>query len=99
MEKSTSFPSEEKFCLIDQLRRAAVTITSNIAEGFNRKTPLDKIHFYYTAISSVSEIQSQLYIAHDLQYITVKTFSNLMSESVEIHKLINGLIKYMKNHT
>ncbi|OGK30991.1 hypothetical protein A3F29_04275 [Candidatus Roizmanbacteria bacterium RIFCSPHIGHO2_12_FULL_33_9] len=88
------FPSEEKFGLIDQLRRASISITSNIAEGFSRRTSKEKIRFYYTAFGSLLEIQSQLLISRDLNYF--KDTERIFAKSVEIKKLISGLIKSAK---
>lgn len=88
-----TFPREEIYGLSDQMRRAAVSITSNIAEGFYRRTSEDKNHFYYNSLSSVGEIQNQLLIARDLHYIEKNSFQEIAVDSVEIHKLINSLIK------
>lgn len=85
------FPSDEKYGLIDQLRRASISITSNIAEGFSRRTSKEKIRFYYTAFGSLLEIQSQLLISKDLGFI--KDIELIFVKSVEIKKLISGLIK------
>lgn len=87
------FPKEERYGLTDQIRRAVVSITSNIAEGFYRRTSEDKIHFYYLSLSSTAEVQNQLLIARDLKYIDNKTFQELANESIIIRKLISGLIK------
>jgi len=88
-----SFPKEEIYALTDQMRRAAVSITSNIAEGFTRRTSADKNHFYYDSLSSLTEIQNQLVVARDLKYINNQIFKELAEHSIEISKLINGLIK------
>lgn len=90
---TNSFPKNEKYSLIDQLRRASVSITSNIAEGFYRRTSIDKSHFYYMSLGSLAEIQNQLILSRDLNYISNEIFQELGKESVEIHKLINGVIK------
>lgn len=87
------FPQEERFSLIDQMRRAAISITSNIAEGFSKRTSQDKTHFYYHALASLTEIQNQLIIARDLSYITNIQFQQLAQQSIEVHKLIHGIIK------
>ncbi len=87
------FPNEEKFGLTDQLRRAAVSITSNIAEGFYRRTYKDKINFYYHALASTGEVQNQLLIARDLKYIVQEEFVQMAEQSITVHKLLNGLIK------
>lgn len=93
---TTTFPKEERYGLVDQMRRAVVSITSNIAEGFGRRTSLDKNNFYYQALTSLLEIQNQLLIARDLSYITNEVFQSLAIDSVEVNKLINGLIKSSK---
>ena len=90
---TSNFPKEEKYSLVDQLRRAAVSITSNISEGFYRRTGTDKSHFYYMSIGSLAEVQNQLILARDLGYINNKIFQKIGNESVEIHKLINGIIR------
>jgi four helix bundle protein len=95
------FPKEERFCLIDQIRRAAVSITSNIAEGFSRNTNKDKCQFYALALGSLSELQSQLLIARDLGYLTNQTFNQIAKQSIIVRKLISGLkrIKYQNEKT
>ena len=87
------FPKDEKYSLIDQLRRASISITSNISEGFYRRTAIDKSHFYYMSLGSLAEIQNQLILARDLGYFSNDVFQVIGKESVEIHKLINGLIR------
>ncbi len=71
------FPSEEKYGLVDQLRRAAVSIALNIAEGTNRKTIKDRKHFFQMSITSADEVVTALYIALDLGYINRKEFDEL----------------------
>ena len=88
-----SFPKEEMFSLTNQLRRAVVSVTSNIAEGFKRKTLSDKSHFYTMSHGSVAEVQNQLLIARDLQYLDQKQFSQIAEQTVLTHKLLTGLIK------
>lgn len=87
------FPKEEKFVLVDQLRRCAVSITSNIAEGFSRFGKADKKHFYRIALRSLTELQNQLLISKDLEYITKEDFQKLAEITVKVSKMINGLIK------
>ena len=93
---SQDFPSNEQFGLASQIKRAVVSITSNIAEGFSRKTKADKTHFYHMSLGSCSEVQNQLLVAKDLQFITSEEFNKLANLSVEVHKLLNGLIKSLK---
>jgi four helix bundle protein len=85
------FPKEERYGLIDQMRRAAVSITSNIAEGFSRNTIKDKYQFYTLAQSSLIELQSQLLISRDLKYLTKKDFTDVANQTIIVNKLINGL--------
>ena len=92
------FPKEELFSLVNQIRRAAISITSNIAEGFSRKSYKEKLQFYCIAQGSVTEIQNQLLIARDVGYINNEKFQKVAEQTVNVHKLINGLIKYSKNH-
>ncbi|MGD0523049.1 MAG: four helix bundle protein [Candidatus Microgenomates bacterium] len=87
------FPAKETYSLIDQMRRAAISITSNIAEGFSRRGPKDKVKFYYMAQGSLTEIQNQIIVAKDIHYLTLKSFNEMWEQSVIAHKLINGIIK------
>jgi four helix bundle protein len=87
------FPKDEIFGLTNQIRRAVVSITSNIAEGFNRKTAKDKSHFYTIAHGSVAEVQNQLLIARDVKYLNNTEFSQMAEQTILVHKLLTGLIK------
>jgi len=91
------FPQKEIYALTSQIRRAAISITSNIAEGFSRNSIKEKIQFYYMALGSVTELQNQLIIAKDVEYIDEKTFNEVLHLSVSVNKLINGLIKSLKS--
>jgi four helix bundle protein len=95
-EVSRDFPKDELFGLTSQMRRAAVSVTSNIAEGFSRNSNDDKIHFYTMAIGSLTEIQSQLFLASDTGYLTKGKFDKVFDQSVTAHKLLNGLKKSTK---
>jgi four helix bundle protein len=91
--KTKDFPREEVFGLISQMRRCAVSITSNIAEGFSRKTVKDKQYFYYISLGSITELQNQLAIVRDLGYLNAEDFSQISCQTINVHKLVNGLIK------
>jgi four helix bundle protein len=92
--KSTKgWPSEELFGLVSQIRRAIVSVTSNLAEGFSRSTMKDKSRFYSMALGSLTEAQNQLLIARDLKYLALESFNQLAEQSIMVSKLINGLIK------
>ena len=87
------FPKEEQFGLTNQIRRVAVSVTSNIAEGFSRNTFKDKTQFYSIALGSLTETQNQLLIARDIGYIENKIFQELGNQTVTVSKLCNGLLK------
>ncbi len=91
-----SFPREEMFGLVSQIRRCAVSITSNIAEGFSRQSYKEKAQFYFIALGSVTELQNQLLIAKDVAYITEKQFQDIAKQTIVVHKIVNGLIKSSK---
>jgi four helix bundle protein len=83
--------------LREQIRRAAVSIMSNIAEGFSRRTTKEFIQFLFIAKGSVAEVQSQLYVALDQSYITQEKFDELHSKSEGVARLISGFITYLLN--
>lgn len=91
------FPKEEQFGLITQLRRAAVSITSNIAEGFSRNSYREKSQFYAIALGSLTEVQNQLLIARDIGYLSEENFLMSAELSVTANKIVNGLIKKTKS--
>ena len=93
---SKTFPKDEQFGLTNQLRRAVVSVTSNIAEGFSSNSYRDKGHFYSMAIGSLTEVQNQLLIARDVFYISQETFTNVANKTIIVSKLLNGLIKSSK---
>src|SRR3989344_4241476 len=90
------FPLDEKFGLIDQMRRCSVSITSNIAEGFSRKSKKEKAQFLYMSLGSITELQNQLLIVKDLGYIRKGDFAKIANQTVVVSKLANGLIKSAK---
>ncbi|MDD3487587.1 MAG: four helix bundle protein [Candidatus Moranbacteria bacterium] len=89
--ETEKFPKKEIFGLTGQMRRCAVSITSNIAEGFSRSTAKDKCQFYSISHGSLTELQNQLLIAKDVKYIDRDLFKKLADQSVIVAKLINGL--------
>lgn len=90
------FPATEQFGLTSQIKRAAVSITSNIAEGFSRQTKADKIHFYHMALGSCTEVQNQMIIAKDLQFIATNNYENVSTLTRDVHKLLNVVIKSIR---
>src|SRR3990167_10660108 len=78
-----TFPTFERFGLASQMQRAVVSITSNLAEGFARRSKKEKLQFYYTALSSLSELRNQLLICRDLKYIDELKFNSLEIHAIE----------------
>ena len=85
------FPSKENFALCSQLRRASVSVTSNIAEGISRFNIKEKKHFIEIAYGSLMEVYAQLDIAHDLGYLNNETFNQVESDVEEISKMISAM--------
>lgn len=91
------FPKEEIFGLVSQMRRAAVSVTSNIAEGFGRQGYKEKIQFFYVAQGSLIELKNQLLIARDIGYISTVDFTKISERADQTHKLLQGLITKSKS--
>jgi four helix bundle protein len=91
------FPKSESFGLINQLRRSAVSVTCNINEGFYRESYLEKKRFYLIARGSLGELQNQLLISRDINYLNLDKFIEISQKSVEVHKLLNALIRGCKS--
>ncbi len=87
---------KKDFDFTRQIRRASISISSNIAEGFERNTDKEFIYFLYVAKASAGEVRSQLYLAIDLNYIKKEEFEDLLQSVTEISKLISGFIKYLQ---
>lgn len=92
------FPQSELFALSNQIRRATVSITSNIAEGFGRQTIKEKVQFYYQAHGSLTEVKNQLMISRDLKYLSETDYLNIMEQLGNTHGLLLGLIKKTKTY-
>jgi len=96
---SKSFPKEEQFGLINQLRRAAISVPSNIAEGAGRNHSKDSIQFFFIARRSLYEIETQLIIAFDLEYISDSQLHEVLEHVARCKKLLNGFINYFQKQT
>jgi len=90
------YPQEEKFCLCSQLRRASISITSNLAEGLTRTSPKEQLHFVEMSYGSLMEVLSQLELSCDLGYITSEQFESIERTIEEIAKLESGLRNSIK---
>jgi four helix bundle protein len=90
-------PFSRDYGLKDQVRRASVSIMSNIAEGFERGSNKEFIQFLFIAKGSAGEVRAQLYVAFDLGYIIKNDFENLSTELLALSKQISGFIKYLKS--
>ncbi|NQT25674.1 four helix bundle protein [candidate division KSB1 bacterium] len=84
------------FCLQKQIRRASISIMSNIAEGFERDGNKEFLQYLSVSKGSLGEVMSQLYIAFDLTYIDKQSLNDLMDMSKELSKRIGGFMKYLK---
>ncbi|MBP1707687.1 MAG: ribosomal protein [Chloroflexi bacterium] len=90
---SKSFPKAETYLMVDQMRRAASSITANIAEGFGRQTMKEKLQFYYQAQGSLTELKNFLLIARDVDYLKREDFDLLAEQANLTHRLLQGLIQ------
>ena len=90
------FPAEERYAMCDQLRRASLSVTSNIAEGVNRFSIKDKAHFIEIAYGSLMEVSSQFEIAEELDYITTDDRLNMDQLIEETARLLSGLLNSYK---
>ena len=91
---TSKFPDDEKYGLTNQIRRCAVSISSNIAEGAARNTDKEFVQFCYIALGSLSELETQLLIAERLEY---SQNIDILENVVEIRRMLLGLIKYLKS--
>ncbi len=90
-------PFRKDWSLSDQIQRAAVSIMSNIAEGFGRSSNREFINFLHIARGSCSEVRSLLYVACDLGYISEQEFTGAFRQAEEISKAISGLVHYLRS--
>lgn len=90
------FPASEQFGLTNQIRRSAVSIPSNIAEGWSRSSTKDFINFLYIARGSLAELETQMVLSCDLGYTTSQNWQNLQIQIAEIGRMLNGTITQLK---
>ncbi|MDV2447906.1 four helix bundle protein [Elizabethkingia sp. HX XZB] len=94
-----SFPESESFGLINQLRRAAVSIPSNIAEGCTRRSKIDFVQYLKIARGSAAEVETQIIISYNLKFINQNIYTELSNQIIEISKMLNGLISSLAKST
>ena len=95
-QETKSFPKEEIYGLTSQIRRASISIPSNIAEGFGRQGKKDYLRFLNVAISSLFELQTQLEISKNLYYLEQSKFDILFEDTREIERMLSSYIKKIK---
>ena len=95
-QASASFPKEELYGLTSQVRRAAVSVPSNIAEGQGRHGAAEFRHFLRQAGGSLMELETQLMIAERLRYVSTESTNQILGRSAEVGKVLNGLINSLK---
>lgn len=91
-----AFPREELFGLTNQICRCAVSVPSNIAEGCGRHTSRDALQFFYIARGSLYELETQLYLSLDLEYLAQPTFDTILEQLTSCKKLLHGFINHHK---
>ncbi len=92
-----NFPKEELYGLVSQIRRSAISIPSNIAEGCGRQYPKESIHFFHISRGSLYELETQLYLSHDLDFITENCLNDFLIKIEDCKKLLNGFIRYYQD--
>ena len=90
------FPSDERYGFTSQLRRASVSIPSNIAEGYGKKTTPEYIHSLYIANGSLCELETQILLANDLKYINAKEYNEIEGSITELVVMMKALIKSLE---
>jgi len=92
-----SFPADEKFGMTSQMRRAAISIPSNIAEGYGRKTIPDYVRCLYIAYGSTCELETQALLSGDLEYLNEKIKVSLLEKINEVERMLMALIKSLES--
>uniref|UniRef100_A0AB33JKH9 Four helix bundle protein n=1 Tax=Prevotella sp. GTC17262 TaxID=3236797 RepID=A0AB33JKH9_9BACT len=96
-EITVSFPVEERFGFTSQIRRYAVSIPSNIAEGYGRESAREHIHFLYISLGSSNELDTQLILAQQLRLIDNEVGNQLIHQNEEVNKMLSSLIYTLKH--
>ena len=94
---TAKFPNDERYGLTSQIRRSAVSIPSNIAEGYGRKTTVDYIRMLYISYGSICELETQILLAGDLSFIEQGELGTVKKEISQIERMLKALIKSLEN--
>jgi len=97
-EISRNFPEEERFVLTPQIRRSAISISSNIAEGYGRRSSKDYIRFLQISIGSLYELSTQIEIVSSLEYLSDNILVEIQTDLIEIEKMLNSLITKIRKY-
>ena len=100
-QTTKKFPDEEKYALVDQMRRAASSVSANIAEGFGRnsETFKDTARFYKIALGSLLETKNFIYLSQRLGYVTLEEGQELIDQTEAVHNQITAILKYFKENS
>ena len=96
-EITTRYPSDEKFGLVSQVRRCAVSIPSNIAEGYGREGEREHSHFLFISLGSSNELETQMILSHDFQYVDEDSYQEIMNLNSEVNKMFSSLIYKLRH--
>ena len=91
------FPKEELYGLTSQIRRSSTSIPTNIAEGCGRDSQAEMIHFFLVSMGSSSELEYQIILAHDLHFLDDALYEQLISELIELRRMLNAYIQKLKS--
>ena len=94
---TSKFPKEERYGLVSQMRRSSISVPSNIAEGYGRKTTADYIRFLYIAYGSNCELETQVLLSGDLGYLESIKLEGIKEEVQEVERMLKALIKSLEN--
>ena len=96
-KNTQDFPGEEKYGLVSQIRRAAVSVPSNIAEGYGRKSTKEYLQLLYVAYGSICELETQILLSGDLKYIEAGDLERLQQDTGAVERMLKALIKSLEN--
>ena len=96
-EITVRYPADEKFGLVSQMRRCAVSIPSNIAEGYGREGEREQSLFLFISLGSSNELETQMILSHDFHYVSIEDYSEIMDLNSEVNKMLSSLIYTLRH--